>query len=92
MNLDFSRQTFAIEGRANKCFSKFNWPPAFDFLETILLNDVRHLFLLLLALIDLLLQIGDLFCKRVETVTVRRTITDRANKRGISILERLWND
>lgn len=54
-----------------------------------MLNDVGHLLLLLLPLVGLFLQISDLLYEVVETVSVWRTIGNRANESRVGIFKRL---
>ena len=55
-------------------------------------DDVSHLFLLLLFLVDLLLQSLDLLGELIKSVPVKRSISDRADECCIGILERLGED
>jgi hypothetical protein len=92
MDLDLPRKALSIQGRPHKCFREFDRPAALDFLQTILLDHVRHLLLLLLALVQLLLEVVDLLRKRVETVAIRGAITDGANESGVGVLKWLEKD
>lgn len=71
MNLDFTRESLAVQRRADKDLRKLDRPATLDLRENILLNDIRHFLLLLLALVNLLLEIGDLLRDGVEAVLVR---------------------
>ena len=62
----------------------------FDFNEAVLLDDVGHLFLLLLALVRIFLQLGDLAIDVVKTAAVGRTVRDGPQERRIGIFEWLW--
>lgn len=90
MDLDLPRETFAIQRGPHKRFRKFDRPAALDLLQSILLNHVSHLLLLLFAFVQLLLEIIDLFRERVETVAVGGPIADGANESGIRVLK--WLD
>ena len=43
----------------------------FHFHELVLFNNICHLFLLLLALVHFLLELGDLFMDCIEPMSVR---------------------
>ena len=70
MNFDLARQSFPVESRPHKHFGELVRPPSFDFYQDILLNDVRHLLLLLFPLVDIFLQIRNLLRDLVEAVAV----------------------
>lgn len=87
MNLDLTRQPLAIERGADEDLWKFDGATTFDLDKHVLLDDIRHLLLLLLAFVDLLFQIRDLLSYSVEAVLVDRAICDRTNEGGIRVLE-----
>lgn len=59
----------------------------FDFNEGVLFNNVCHRLFLLFALIDLLLQFGDLLVQLIESMAVRRTICDGADERRVRVFK-----
>lgn len=61
MNLDFSGKTFTVKSWSDENFWEFNWSSAFNLNERALVDDVRHLLLLLFSFVNFLLQVGDLF-------------------------------
>ena len=89
VDLDLTRQPLAVQRRSHEYLGKLRRSTAFDLHKGILFDDVSHLLLLLLTLVDLLLQIRDLLGELVEAVTIDRPIRDGADERGIGILERL---
>ena len=74
VNLYFSRESLAVQGGPHKHLRELRRTPALDLDQRVLLDDVGHLLLLLLALVDLLLQICYLFREVVEAMTVGGTI------------------
>jgi hypothetical protein len=89
VNLYLTGQALAIESRADEALGKLDGPPAFYLLETVLLDDICHLLLLLLTLGDLLLQLGDLFLERIETVAVGRAVANGTDKGRVGVFEGL---
>ena len=66
-------------------------PSTFDLDERVLLNNIRHGFLLLLALIDLLLKLRDLLEDLIKSMTIWRSICHGTNECRVGVLERLEN-
>ena len=64
-------------------------PSGLMFNQDILLDNVCHLLLLLLALVHLLLQVGDLFRDGVKAAPVSRPVRDRTDECGVRVLKRL---
>ena len=89
MYLDFARETFAVQRGSDEDLGQLGWAPPLDLHERVLLDDVGHLLLLLLALIHLLFQVCDLFRDRVKAVSICRTIRDRPDERSVRVLKRL---
>ena len=71
MDFNFTRQSLAVQGRTDKDFWQPVRPPTLDLNKCILFDDIGHLFLLLLALVDLLLKLSYLFGDGVKAVAVR---------------------
>lgn len=90
MNLDLPRQPLSIQSRANKYFGKLNRSSALEFDERILIDDVCHLFFLLLPLRDLFLQVRYLFRNGVETMAIGGPVSDRPDESSIRVLKGLW--
>ena len=76
MYLDFARETFAVQRGSDEDLGQLGWAPPLDLHERVLLDDVGHLLLLLLALVDLLLQVCDLFRDGIESMAVWRAVGD----------------
>lgn len=76
MYLNFARKTFAVQRGPDEDLGQLGWTPPLDLNERVLLNDVGHLLLLLLALVHFLFQVRDLFRNRVEAVPICRTVRD----------------
>ena len=70
MDLDLTRETLSIEGGTDEDFGQLEWSSTLDFNQNVLLDDVRHLFLLLLTLVNVLFEIGDLPGDRVKAMLV----------------------
>ena len=70
VNLDLARQSFSVESRPHKYFGELVRSPTFELYQDVLLNDVGHLLLLLFPLIDLFLQICNLFRDLIKAVAV----------------------
>ena len=60
MDLDLARQPLPVQRGTHEDLGQFGRTPSLNLDKRILLDDVRHLLFLLLTLIDLLLEIGDL--------------------------------
>lgn len=71
MYLDLAGKAFAIQRWSDENFRQLSRAPSFDFDQRVLLDDVRHLLLLLLAFVNLLLHVGYLLRDRIEAVPVR---------------------
>lgn len=71
MYLDLAGKAFAIQRWPDENFRQLSWAPSFDLDQRVLLDDVRHLLLLLLAFVNLLLHVGYLLRDRIEAVPVR---------------------
>lgn len=76
VDLDFPRQPLPIQRWSHKHLGQLGWTPALDLHERILLNDVRHLFLLLLSFVDLFLEVGDLPRDGVKAAAISRPVRD----------------
>ena len=60
VDLDLTRQPLAVQRRSHEYLGKLRRSTAFDLHKGILFDDVSHLLLLLLTLVDLLLEVRDL--------------------------------
>lgn len=89
MNFDLPRQTFSVQSWADEHFRKPDRASALEFDERILVDNARHLLLLLLSFRNLFLQVRYLFRNYVETVAICRSVRDRPNESGIRVLEGL---
>jgi hypothetical protein len=87
VNLDLAWQALAVECGPHEGFGELDGAATLNLLQSVLLNNIRHLLLLLLALSDLLLQVIDLLVQRVEAVTVGRPVADGPNESGVWVLE-----
>lgn len=90
MKFDLPRQSLSVQGWANEHFRKPGRAPPLELDERILIDNARHLLLLLLPFRNLFLQVRYLFRNCVETVTICRPVSDRPDEGGIGVLERLW--
>ena len=89
MYLDFARETFAVQRGSDEDLGQLGWAPPLDLHERVLLDDVGHLLLLLLALIHFLLQLCDLLVDRIKAVSISRTIGYGTDESCIGIFEGL---
>lgn len=76
VDLDLSRKTLAVKRRTNEYLRQFGGTTALDLDKLILLDDVCKFLLLLLAFVDLLLQLRDLLGDGVEAVAIERSVCD----------------
>lgn len=67
-------------------------PPTLDFSEDVLLDNVRHFFLLLFALVHFLLEVSDLPRDGVKAVRIKGAIRDGSNERRVRVFEGLERD
>lgn len=70
MNLDLAWESLSVESGSHKDFGELVRSPAFDLYQDVLLDDVRHLLLLLFPFVDLFLQICNLLRDLVKAVAV----------------------
>lgn len=87
MYFNITRQALAIRWRSNEGFGDSGWSTTFELHEIVLLNNVSHLFLLLLPLVDISFQISNLLVDPVETMTIGRPIGNRSNEGGIGVFK-----
>lgn len=89
VNFDLARQSLSIKSGTHERFGEFVGSPAFELYQDVLLDDIRHLLLLLFPLVDLFLEICNMFRNLVETVAIERTIGDGADESRVRILKGL---
>ena len=92
MDLNLTRQSLAIQCGTNKHLRQFDRPAALNFDQDILLDDVRHFFLLLFALVHFLLEVSDLPRDGVKAVRIKGAIRDGSNERRVRVFEGLERD
>ena len=90
VDLNFTRKPLSVKGRSDEDFRKAVRSAALDLLKSVLLNDIRHFFLLLLAFVNLLFKVGNLLCDRVKTMLIHRAVSNRANECGVRVFEGLY--
>ena len=71
MDLDLSGQALAIQCRPNESLRQFIGSPSPDLNKLVLLDNICHLLLLLLPLVGLFLELGDLLHQAIETMAIR---------------------
>ena len=81
MTLDSSWMSFNVQCWPNKHFQQFDRSSAAHLHQDVLFCDFGHFFLLLLALVDCLLHVGDPLANSVEAVSMARA-TERQSDRA----------
>ena len=71
VNFDLARQPLPVRRRSDEDFRQLMRPPPLELNQRILLDNVCHLLLLLLAFVHFLLELGDLLVDRVKPMSVR---------------------